>query len=142
MKLANEEILTWVYQQIGNDLTVNGTTWEYYPDPPESGTDRYIWGDITILDESGSKEDFMANYLLEFTIVDKVSRNFTSKKQLYEAASKLSEIIAIRNGQVDLANFEIIARNFQDFTYSKEIEGGEVRHVGKANFIILAEQKS
>lgn len=140
MKLANEEILTWLYQQIGNTLTVNGTTWDYYPDPPETGTDQYIWADITILDENGSKEDFMANYLLELTIVDKANRNFTSKKQLYEVASKLSEIIAIRDGQVTLNGFEVISRNFQDFTYSKEIEGGEVRHVGKANFIILAEQ--
>ncbi len=141
MKLANEEILVWLYGQLGNSVTVNGNTWEYYSDPPENSPDRYIWADVTILEEQGTKEDFMANYLLEITLVDKHSRNYTSKKPLYEIANKISEVIALRNGEVDLTDFKILARNFDSFDYSKEIESGEVRHVGKANFIILAEQK-
>lgn len=141
MKLANNEIEKYLYSTIGASFTAGGLTWNYYTNPPKGvNDDSYVWSGIELIIEDGTKDDFIGEYLLELTLVNRAPSNFTDNNAIDLAASHISELLVARGRQVSITGFNLISFNLTGGETSLEQQGQTTVLVRKLIFSILAEQ--
>lgn len=96
MVSAHQALYEYIYSKIGNSVTEDGVTFNYYSNPPENATSPYIWCNVTTLSDSGPRDAYIYNLLAEFTVVAFTDVNRTAKDQILAGQLALAKLFTVR----------------------------------------------
>lgn len=140
MKVANKEIEAYLYSLLDSQFNDGLNDWEYFTIPPKTESDKYVWSEIQMLFDDGTKSDFIGEYLMALTIVDRSAANFADNTAADECASYLGNLLDVRGRQISLTSFNLVSVRLTSVEDLTDREAQETVIIRKLIFSILAEQ--
>ena len=140
MKVANKEIEEWLYSTLGASFSDGTNTWSYYTVPPKESVDKYVYSEMQLLFDDGTKSDFMGEYLMALTIVDRGAANFADNGPSDTCASYLGQTFDVRGRQITLSNFNLVSVRLNSVDDLTDREAQETVIIRKLIFSILAQE--
>lgn len=140
MKVANKEIEAYLYDNLGNSFDDGLNEWDYFTIPPKTETNKYVYSELQLLLEDGTKSDYIAEYLMALTIVDRAGANFADNTDADTCATYLGQLFDVRGRQVVLPSFNLISVRLTSVEDLTDREAQQTVIIQKLIFSILAEQ--
>ncbi len=140
MKSPLDAIEQHFYSAIGNTFTADGQTFTFYTNPPNEETDYYAWLGVDVIEDDGTKDDFITECLAVVTIVDNKGTKYTSNKTVNAATTVIGELLVARGQQSTVDGFNLVTIEPSGIEASTEWRGQQAVKVRKLLLRILAEQ--
>lgn len=140
MKVANKEIEQYLYTTLGASFSDGSNTWNYFTIPPKTAVDKYVYSEVQLLGDDGTKSDFIGDYLMALTIVDRGAANFADNGPADTCASYLGNLLDVRGRQVVLSSFNLISVRLTSVEDLTDREAQQTVIIRKLIFSILAEE--
>lgn len=96
---ASKALQQYIYSIIGESVTENGTTFNYYNSPPEDLNQNYIWLNVTPVDDVGPRDSYLQNLLAVFTVVTPINVNRNSKDAALNGVQAVMKLFSGRGLQ-------------------------------------------
>lgn len=140
MKYAGDEIEQHLYSVFGSSFSVDGQTWNYYTNPPQTDDEFYVWTGLDLTNEDGTKDKFLSEFFLEVAVVNRAESQYTSNKKIELCVNHITELLITRGQQVGLTNFNLVRTALVGVTSNTEFEAQTTVLVRKLIFSILAQE--